>query len=471
MKPTRERMISVLPLLLLGVAGHASTVMAQFTGTLTATGNMNTARTAHTATLLPNGKVLIAGGLQFFPPPVYDVILASAELYDPSTGTFTPTGSMITARGGHTATLLPDGKVLIAGGRRDGPASAELYDPSTGAFTATGDMTTTGGAATLLNNGKVLITGSTAELYDPATGTFAPTGAYAAIRGGDPATLLANGKVLVGSCDARTELYDPGAGTFSLTGSLTAGPLRGYRCSFSATLLPDGKVLIAGGDNDFFYPSTAEVYDPSTGTFTVTGSMATGREHHTATLLPDGTVLIAGGGDGYATASTEIYNPVTGMFSAKGNMTTARDGHTATLLPDGTVLMTGTSPGSSSAELYSPPLLQPAPLLLSLSGDGRGQGAILHAGSHQVVSSSNPAVVGEALEVYCTGLIDGSVIPPQVTVGARMAEILFFGNAPGFAGLNQVNVRVPSVVAPGPAVPVRLTYLGRPSNEVTIGVR
>ena len=109
-------------------------------------------------------------------------------------------------------------------------------------------------------------------------------------------------------------------------------------------------------------------------------------------------------------------------------------------------------------------------MLLSVSGTGSGQGAILHAGISQIASSGNPAVVGEALEVYLTGLVDGSTAPPQITIGDRVAEILFFGKVPQFAGLNQVNVRVPGI-SPGPAVPVRLTYLDRLSNEVTIGVR
>lgn len=448
------------------------------------------------------------------------------ELYDPSTGTFTATGATTASKYVGSATLLPDGRVLLIEATNvTGVGSAfpvtyiytrdtELYDPSTG--TIAGSMVDghAGYIATLLTNGKVLITGGASgetnccasaappELFDPSTRMFSQAGQYAdtgapsisATYGagtsglvGAPTTLLPDGKVLISS-ESAAELYDSTSNAFSLTASMAAVNDYGGQPTIlggrTAALLPNGKVLVTGGlpvyfdTSDFEAFSAAELYDSHAGTFTATGNMTTARFSHAAVLLPDGTVLITGGrfdnrSDDVKTTG-ELYNPGTGAFFVAGNMVSGRAGHQATLLDDGRVLITGGSKSAqvlASAELYTPRVLAPPPVLLSLSGDGKGQGAILHAGTPEVVSSGNPAVVGEALEIYLTGLADGSAIPPQVAIGGRMAEVLFFGQAPGFVGLNQVNVRVPSGVAPGESVPVRMTYIGRSSNAVTIGVR
>jgi hypothetical protein len=498
----------VLPIVLLGAAGHGAIARAQSPGMFTATGNLTTPRGGHSATLLTTGKVLIAGGIAA--AGQYTATLATAELYDPSTGAFTATGNMTTPRIRHTATLLPDGRVLIAGGSRDvsnsGPtlilASAELYDPSTGVFTAIGDMIAPHEChgATLLNNGKVLITGAydsikggvaNAELYDPATGRFSLTGKYSSPSDTNTcqafvSALLQDGRVLIvwegpaleapAGSGTAAELYDPVSGTFTATGT---SALVSYYGLPTATLLMNGKILVAGGATQPLFRTDAELYDSSTGTFTATGNMVTGHLGHKTTLLPDGTVLLAGsslfaGGPAIA----ETYGPATGTFAATGTWSPVqRSGQTATLLKNGQVLLTGGSLAdpygavTSDAQIYQPVVLVPAPQLLSVSGDGQGQGAILHAGTARVVTASDPGVPGEVLEIYGTGLKDGSVIPPQVAIGGRLAEILYFGNAPGFPGLNQVNIRVPSGVAPGAGVPVRLTYIGRPSNAVTIGVQ
>ena len=393
---------------------------------------------------------------------------------------------MTTARSGHSATRLPDGTVLIAGGY-PGP-SAEIYDPSTGTFTATGSMTTDRQwhTATLLNNGMVLISGglnlesngytASAELYDPATGIFAAIGNMTTPRYAHKATLLTSGKVLIvpGSdgADYKTaEVYDPGASAFTPLDFTNSHGM----VAATANLLTNGRVLltlqVAECDIDSNF---ANLYDPSNGTFAANPDMTYAHCQQISSPLPDGSVLIAASNCGFP--GTELYDPVSGLFSPKGDMTTGRFSPTATLLNNGNVLIAGGFRGCgepllASAELYHPGSWIPPPVLLSVPGGAPGQGAILHSDTQQVVSPANPATTEEALEIYCTGLLDGSVIPPQVAMSGRLAEVLFFGKAPGFAGLNQVNVRVPRGVSPGPALSVRLTYVGRTSNEVTLSVQ
>jgi WD40 repeat protein len=263
----------------------------------------------HTATLLPSGKVLIAGGANM-------VTLNSAELYDSATGTFTSTANMAVDRYEHTATLLQDGRVLVAGGSSasSGTAeisAAEIYDPATGLWTTTGSLRQGRFlfAAALLPDGKVLVAGgsqsasvalATAEIYDPITRKWSATGRLSEARALHTLTLLGNGKVLaVGGSGLKhalksCELYDPATGIWTRTGDLDK-----ERALHTATLLADGDVLAAGGQiesvHKFAFPKYSEIYDPASGSWTVSGPLNQGRSVHSANLLPNGNVLLAGG--------------------------------------------------------------------------------------------------------------------------------------------------------------------------------
>jgi hypothetical protein len=335
-------------------------------------------------------------------------------------------------------------------------------------------------SSTLLNNGNVLVVdcepGKLAELYDPATGTFTPAGtttpcAPKSVLLPDGKVLLVQGAGLECGDDAYpgVEIYDPESGGFS---SL-AWPQWSFDVAATANLLPDGTVLMMLEAVECDYGGQPLFYNPSTSAFRA-GNTLEYLCRPTGTVLSDGTVLIT---NGSGEPRAELYDSASRALLRTGDMNAVRALATGTLLNDGTVLLTGGAnfvggpfyDPSNTAELYHPGVVRPPPALFSVSPEG--QGAILHASTHQLVSPDNPAAAGEVLEVYLTGLLEGSVIPPRVAIGGRLAEILYFGRAPGYDGLNQINIQVPNGIGPGSAVPLILNYLGRPSNEVKIAVR
>ena len=301
-------------------------------------------RAYHSATLLKNGRVLMAGGIGSDGRPV-----AASELYNPANGEFEPTGNMLAARFNHTATLLANGKVLFAGGEiaTYGLAvidTAELYDPATGSFTPTGKVT---------------------RLYDPEADKFWYQGKMSAARSKHTATLLTDGRVLIaggrdaaGKSQASAELYNPVDGKF-----VSIGAMNSPRDEQTATLLANGRVLIAGGlDANDKILATAELYDPASGKFVSTtranpttgANMTDQRYEHSATLLQNGAVLIAGGADPqYVLATAELYDPVRASFTCVGgrsggpgspcnkSMADFRSDASAILLSDGRVLIVG----------------------------------------------------------------------------------------------------------------------------------
>ncbi len=322
-------------------------------GSWTTAGQMTADAYLQAATLLADGTVLVTGGRD-------DAVttsrsMANAELFDAATGTWTPVATMRAGRSVHTATRLADGRVLVAGGFDDWAAlaTAEIYDPATGTWTPTGSMIEGRGyhTATLLPDGRVLVAGgrsnnsstglamSSAELYDPTTGTWTETGTMSRHRTSHTATLLPDGSVLVAGAGLvgmrvdvadTAELYDPTTGTWTPTGSMTAP-----RAGHGAVLLPTGDVLVAGGNDSIagaFDVGTgralrsAELYDPTTGGWTATGEMHHPHVLSTATLLGDGMVLVAAGrlGDGSASSGTSSFDTGNGSTSAETYDSTTR---------------------------------------------------------------------------------------------------------------------------------------------------
>ncbi len=344
--------LATVPLALIGL--RRSPEVAQ--GTLTPTATMSAARAAHTATPLPDGRVLIAGGFT-----TKAMTSRGAETYESGTERFTPTAPMVALRYSHTATMLPNGRVLLVGGYVDGgspSATAELFDPATDSFTATGSLASARAdhIAVLLADGKVLIVGglgpgwtflSSAELYDPATGRFTPTGNMTVARESHAAVRLQDGRVLiVGGHQGRraaitlytsAETYDPASGTFR-----PVGDMRVRRHKHDAVLLRDGRVLITGGaderDNEGVYRST-ELFESRTGTFTAGPDLQRPRYKHqgTGVLLPNGQLLLAGGAP-----EAETYDPDSRTFTiVAGGARMAGQFSAVAPLPGGGALVTG----------------------------------------------------------------------------------------------------------------------------------
>jgi sugar lactone lactonase YvrE len=398
--------------LFLGITNNNFSIAQQFNVT---SGSMSQARSLHTSTLLNDGTVLVAGGC------VQDcsTFLSEAEIYNPSTGTFAVTSAngspttLNTGRWGHTANLLNNGSVLIVGGagQLGTLASAEIYNPTTGLFQETGSLNTAryDHTATTLNDGTVLITGghdsnntplSSAEIYNPSTGTFSFVGSMQSQRSEHTATLLSNGQVLVtggnspSSVLSTAEVYNATTQAFTATGTLGTA-----RASHTATLLSDGTVLVAGGNTtNFSTISSAEIYQPSTGAFTSTGSLNTARGSHTANALLDGTVLIAGGfgTSSSVLSSAEIYNSSTKSFTFTGPLNTARGSQAATPLSGGTILLTGGQNGANqslqSSEIYAYPMvsgsINPKFVVLAVVYAPPGSSSNVNYSSSQLVGTS-----------------------------------------------------------------------------------
>jgi uncharacterized protein (TIGR03437 family) len=474
-------------------------------------GTLGNARQFHKAVLLPNGKVLVTGGLvvaggRFVPTN-------TAELYDPTTGMWTSTGAMNVPRLAHTMTLLANGKVLVATGSNTNlnmppfltpVRSCELYDPATGAWSLTGEVALprTTPTATLLANGKVLLAGgtnnsttedptNTAELYDPATGQWGATGNLSVARDGAAAALLASGKVLLAGGYGNqfaplkgADLYDPATGSWAPSGEIGK-----IRVGHTVTLLGNGKVLVAAGNDDSenLTPLTsAELYD--SGAATVTTVSAASYSFQTAARE-----IAAAFGQNLATA-TAAASTIPLPTSLAGTSVRIRDSNNVERLaplffispgqinyqvPDGAapgqaiVTVTKSDGTTINGALQ---ILAAAPAIFTLNQSGSGPAAAADAFSGAPAPFNATRANGEpnVISVFGTGLgadatdVEGNVnASVQASIGGQAVTVLYAGRAPGFVGLNQLNILLPAGIASGTHT-VIISRNGVVSNTVTI---
>ncbi|MBI2058971.1 MAG: hypothetical protein HYT87_04295 [Nitrospirae bacterium] len=452
------------------------------------TGSMAVPRILHSATLLPSGKVLVAGG--------HDGVNAafrSAELYDPPSESWSSTASMSFGRYLHGAVLLPTGEVLVMAGGHYPLMATELYDPVTSVWSRTGNLQVArqDHSATLLASGKVVVAGGlnpfgttdSVEVYERSTGTWTQVAHLTKPRRSHSAVLLASGQVLIAGgvtawYDSSSELLDPTTMSW-----LPTGAMLNPRVDFTLTLLPSGRVLAAGGLSPYVERS-AEVYDPSTGVWTSTGSMSFGRQWLSATLLTSGRVLVAGGRSegGSILASSEIYDPAAGAWTMAGSMTFRRFSHPAVLLLTGKVLVAGGYYGSSypllaSAELFDegfvPPSNQPptasagADILAECVSSGGALIALDGSASSDPDSSpgTNDDIVTFEWFEGTTLVATGETASATMSLGSH-AITLKVTDSDGLSDTDDVLVTVSDTTAPTLSVSVSPSSLWPPNHKM-----
>jgi N-acetylneuraminic acid mutarotase len=408
---------------------------------------------------LQSGKVLMVGGWDS------EYSEARTALFDPVTNKWTQTGSLKTDRYSHTATRLPDGRVLVTGGTKGswytppGPqvlASAELYDEATGQWTAAKPMSAprTGATATLLANGRVLVAGGTAdgstEIYDPASDTWTPADGLSYPRSGHSATLLPDGTVMVaGGTNAGApidyvETYLPAENLWDYEGRLGQA-----RTGHFATPVGPSSALFIGG----WGPSplaTAQIVRRRVGPPSPAGVMSTPRAMFGAAVLDDGRVLVAGGMGDIRLSSAELYDPVRNLWSGADSMTVPRVGHAAVRLPDGRVLFAGgwSSTGTfwpiKTTEVYTPATTVELPATADAGRLAIGTSGALHVdvkntGGLKLMADSVSLSTGQADEFTvlangCAGTVvagAGCRITVGFTprgVGVRATELVVTAN-------------------------------------------
>ena len=409
-------------------APQATLSFALLGETWTATGSMSVARTGHTLTKLNDGRVLAVGGYYITVGTSIFVAVASAELYNPATGTWTAAASLSGARFEHTATLLADGSVLVVGGRDGDQATTNTvarYDPVTNTWSAVAPMQAdhTAHTATLLANGKVLVVGGisdlSTELYDPATNNWTSGPNLPAIFSRHTATRLATGSVLIaggdtgGLASCLVMLYTPQTNTVSLTASFST---QQCRYGHTSTLLADNRVLLAAGgdvDYNFYLWDSAFAYDATTNNWQARASIGSARSFHTANLLGSGKVLIAGGiNDSFGdTASARVYSIQSDAWTSTTNLITARSRAASVLLNDGRVLVAGGLKDGyalASAELYSDGTANPPSIGTATAGNASATvtfTAPSGQGVTSVTATSSPGGLSASCNMPCNSIV------------------------------------------------------------------